>query len=426
MKTEKPTMSVEELQSCIDKFSEDIERQKEVLKQLERSKSAAQRRLNAIRDPVAQMPLEISSEIFRQCLPPFPIRPTPRSHAVPILFLNVCNAWTDLALSTPSLWAAIHLDFPGFEILEAWLPRARNCPLSISFRRSLHSNVARLLGRYAKQLKHLEISDEDFGFHVRSFTSLGPFSVLQTLTIEGERSEDHGDLEVFSLYDTMELLRSVPNLIECTLNNVLLGGGQPEEKLVLLNLRCLKFGKSEDVRNFQSEDVILDHLSLPALETLALSFNTISSGGFSLFLKRSLPPLQKLFLGGGRTDFSFIELDEWLRLVPSLTHFELFVRDKTCTDGLFSALADSPHFLPTLRLRILKIVQDLPPPSESLYQTVFRALSTRRAQLTCVDLRALYSGPSRPSIDVGDGLRQLAADGMEIYVGIQGTNFISL
>jgi hypothetical protein len=323
------------------------------------------------------------------------------------------------------LWSAIHLDFPGFEILEAWLPRARNCPLSISFRCSLDSNIAPVLGQYAKQLKHLEISDEEFRFDVRSFTSLGPFSVLQILTIEGKRSEDHGDLEVFSLYDIMELLRSAPNLRECTLDNVLLGeADEPEEKLVLLNLRCLKFGKSEDVRSFQSEDIILDHLSLPALQTLALSFDTISSGGFSLFLKRSLPPLQKLFLGGGRTHFGFIELNEWLRLVPSLTHLELFVRDKTCTDGLFSALADSPHFLPTLR--ILKIVQDLPPPSESLYQTVFRALSTRRAQLTCVDLRALYSGPSRPSVDVGDGLRQLAADGMEIYVGTQRTNFISL
>ncbi|KAJ7908838.1 hypothetical protein B0H13DRAFT_1878244 [Mycena leptocephala] len=402
-------MSVEELQSCIDKFSEDIERQKEVLKQLERSKSAAQRRLNAIRDPVAQMPSK-SPQKSSASVSSLPHPPDSSVSCCPNTFLE--------SLSTPSLWAAIHLDFPGFEILEAWLPRARNCPLSISFRRSLDSNVAPVLGRYAKQLKHLEISDEEFRFDVRSFTSLGPFSVLQTLTIEGKRSEDHGDLEVFSLYDIMELLRSAPNLRECTLDNVLLGeADEPEEKLVLLNLRCLKFGKSEDIRNFQSEDVILDHLSLPALETLALSFNTISSGGFSLFLKRSLPPLQELV---GRTQLGFTELDEWLRLVPSLTRLELYLTDETCTDGLFSALADSPHFLPNLRT--LKLLQGF---SQYSYETVFRALSTRRAQLTCVDLRARLSA-SKPSADVCDGLRQLAADGMEIYVGTHRTNFLSL
>ncbi|KAJ7876575.1 hypothetical protein B0H13DRAFT_2548593 [Mycena leptocephala] len=324
-------MSVTELQAHIAQLSADIE-------QLENRKSAAQRQLNAIRDPVSQLPLEISSEIFRQCLPPFPIRPT----------------------------------------------------LGTQFR-----------------------------FDVRSFTSLGPFSVLQTLTIEANRDRlEDDDLEVFRLDDIIELLRSAPNLIECTFDNVLLGeADEPEEKLVLLNLRCLKFGKSENIRNFQSEDVILDHLSLPALETLTLSFTTISSGGFSLFLKRSLPPLQELV---GRTRFGFTELDEWLRLVPSLTRLELYLTNETCTDGLFSALADSSHFLPNLRT--LKLLQHF---SQSSYETVFRALSTRRAQLTCVDLRARFF-ISKPSADVCDGLRQLAADGMEIYVGTHRTNFLSL
>ncbi|KAJ6523343.1 hypothetical protein B0H19DRAFT_972830, partial [Mycena capillaripes] len=99
-------MSIEELRACIDQLSADILLQKEVLNQLEQSKSTAQRQLNAICDPMARLPLEISSEIFLECLPE-----TPRSdvHAAPMLLLNICNAWNDLARSIPTLWTTVSL-----------------------------------------------------------------------------------------------------------------------------------------------------------------------------------------------------------------------------------------------------------------------------------------------------------------------------
>jgi len=108
-------MSVEELEARIAKLSVDIDAQKEVLRQLETRKSVAQCELNAVRDPVARLPLEISSQIFLQCLPS---HPKPRPQTTPMLLLNVCNAWTVIALSTPALWASIHLDFPGVEVLQ--------------------------------------------------------------------------------------------------------------------------------------------------------------------------------------------------------------------------------------------------------------------------------------------------------------------
>ncbi|KAJ7628084.1 hypothetical protein B0H17DRAFT_1285360, partial [Mycena rosella] len=100
-------MSVAELQARIDSLSADIDRHKKVLQDLERSKSATQRQLNAIRDPVARLPLEISSEIFIQCLS---TRPRPGALHAPMILANICTIWTDIALSTPSLWAAIDAD----------------------------------------------------------------------------------------------------------------------------------------------------------------------------------------------------------------------------------------------------------------------------------------------------------------------------
>ncbi|KAJ6523351.1 hypothetical protein B0H19DRAFT_866849, partial [Mycena capillaripes] len=64
------------------------------------------RQLNALRDPIARLPLEISSEIFLQCLSE---NPTPDAEIAPTLLLNVCNSWSNIALSTPTLWNVIHV-----------------------------------------------------------------------------------------------------------------------------------------------------------------------------------------------------------------------------------------------------------------------------------------------------------------------------
>ncbi|KAJ7604605.1 hypothetical protein B0H17DRAFT_1189718 [Mycena rosella] len=79
-------MSVAELQAQIDSLSANILRHKQALKDLECSKSAAQCQLNAIRDPVARLPLEISSEIFIQCLS---TRPRPGSRHAPMILANI-------------------------------------------------------------------------------------------------------------------------------------------------------------------------------------------------------------------------------------------------------------------------------------------------------------------------------------------------
>jgi hypothetical protein len=137
-------MSVKELRARIEKISDEIELQKKFLAKLLSDKSLVQRQLNAVLDPVARLPPEISSDIFPHCLSPVPALDLPPSDArggpdpYLILLLTVCNAWTTMALSTPDLWTAIDIIFPcaeGFpEILETWLQRARNRPLSISLR----------------------------------------------------------------------------------------------------------------------------------------------------------------------------------------------------------------------------------------------------------------------------------------------------
>ncbi|KAJ6523335.1 hypothetical protein B0H19DRAFT_1201881 [Mycena capillaripes] len=296
-------MSVEELHARIAKFSADIDLQKEVLKQLERSKSAAQRQLNALRDPMARLPLEISSEIFLQCLS----ESRPDAGDAPLLLLNVCNSWTDIAVSIPALWASIHLEFPGVEVLEIWLRRARNYPLSVSLRQGLDSDTAIVLGQYAKELKHLQIYDGELRVDVDTLGKFEPFRSLEALTLGGLYVEEDECFEVFTLPTIVGLLGLAPNLVECTFDRVRLRWSDaPHEPLVLPQLRSLKFEGSLSF-DHDNETHILEHLVLPVLKTLSLLVNTISSTDFSLFLKRSSPPLRQLTLKG-RNDFSFTEL----------------------------------------------------------------------------------------------------------------------
>ncbi|KAJ7640326.1 hypothetical protein DFH06DRAFT_955554, partial [Mycena polygramma] len=92
-------MSVAELRASIAKLSAEIDLQKTRLKKLETDRSLAHRQLNAVLDPVERLPVEISSEIFLQSLPSFP-----SAGAEPVLRLDICHAWTEIAVSTPSLW----------------------------------------------------------------------------------------------------------------------------------------------------------------------------------------------------------------------------------------------------------------------------------------------------------------------------------
>ncbi|KAJ7612978.1 hypothetical protein FB45DRAFT_1112633, partial [Roridomyces roridus] len=82
-------------------LSEEVERQKQVLEDLEHQRSAAQSQLNTLVDPMARLPLEISCDIFSQCLSSSPDVRTSSA------LLHVCHAWSDIALATTALWNVI-------------------------------------------------------------------------------------------------------------------------------------------------------------------------------------------------------------------------------------------------------------------------------------------------------------------------------
>ncbi|KAJ7640390.1 hypothetical protein DFH06DRAFT_1052815 [Mycena polygramma] len=428
--------SVERLRARIAELSTEIGRQKEVLRNLETDKSLLQRRLNAAVDPVARLPLELSSEIFIQSLPP---SSSPGEHPslqhAPLVLLSVCTTWKDIALSVPALWAAIRIDFPcteGFtDVLTAWLQRAHNHPLSISLRGpgAFDRAATDIIWRHSRQLKHLEVchhpidvDDEEEapnGGAVVDFLGGCPGALLglQTLAFRA-RSGDYSD--GYAGTPIVNFLRLTPNLVECTFD---LGPihdlESPTKFLVLHSLRRLSFGEFGD-------DDLLNWLSLPGLTAISVSLWGACVNDLLLFLKRSSPPLRELVVKADNRPLTTTHLDECLRLVPTVVRFEIRRPIPEFLEEFFDMLAEAPYLLPSLQSLIicpssLRGVHRGPFPR--LWPALSRALSSRRAHIRHVYIEL----PGRPGPEIAwpwgntlSALRELKAEGMQLYIGYAG------
>ncbi|KAJ7486707.1 hypothetical protein FB451DRAFT_1391595 [Mycena latifolia] len=407
-------MSIIELQGRIAAISADITRQKEVLTNLERSKSAALRALNALRDPVARLPLELSSEILIQCLP---AREAPSVHHAPMLLLHVCNAWTDIALATPALWAAVHADVPKADLeslLDTWLKRAGSRPLSVSLPTEHSRVITALIEQHAHQLQDLTLhcdldEDMDFAMHVSHLP------VLKTLTLVGV--EDFSG----SITGTIDILRLCPALVECTLKNVSYPRNDTydgTEALFLPHVQHFTFG----IPSEGSGDYLLAQLTLPALQTLYIPLEKAKASDIVQFLRRSAPPLRAITMGNtwGFTRWTLREMEECISLLPKLTHFELIEPRYGWSDDFLTVLSDAPHVLPNLSMLTFRVKY----PSGAWYHKLHGVLAVRRTQIRAVRIIWKHGILEGPSEEVGVNLRQLVAEGMNIHIGTEERNLI--
>ncbi|KAF7361530.1 F-box domain-containing protein [Mycena sanguinolenta] len=428
-------MSAQELRQRIEQLSTQIDFHKKLLQELERDKILAHRQLNAVLDPVARLPPEISSGIFFQSLTPFP---KPGASHAPMLLLNICSTWSAVALSTPDLWRAIQIDFPCTEnlaeLLPIWFQRARNRPLSVLLRGDLsgrwNPSVSALIWRHGARLKHLELSfdrwmndgeDAEYGdipFDIFRLTTPAPFLLLERLTISGLPPGHSTHRQIFrKLFTPSHILRPLrlaPNIVECIFDSIPLIPFPRETsdsaRLVLPTLRRLRF---ESLKDIPRVDVgILGCLSLPALEDLSVPMCAVADGGLVRFLKQSAPPLRQLALytSQGR-DFS--KLHECLCLIPTLEAFEIWW-DAQIMDQLLVTLTNSDSLLPNLRSLTVHTGVGI---SDYAWRTLVRAVSTRR-----IHLRLCGERYQAPPTDVLAAFKELIGDGVEI--DIQAYNFM--
>ncbi|KAF7357958.1 hypothetical protein MVEN_00842400 [Mycena venus] len=103
----------------------------------------------ALISPVRRLPLDIIEEIFVACIPTHRNCVMSASEA-PVLLGRICSSWRTISLSTPRLWAKLHIVEPSrwrfgssnalvddkvaqrLDTMKMWLGRSGQCPLSIS------------------------------------------------------------------------------------------------------------------------------------------------------------------------------------------------------------------------------------------------------------------------------------------------------
>ncbi|KAJ6464813.1 hypothetical protein DFH09DRAFT_545868 [Mycena vulgaris] len=347
------------LRTHLEDISSAIAHHKEIICDLEKTRTAFQRDLNAILDPMARLPLEISSDILMRCLPAIPLA---NPLTAPMVFLKVCHSWSNIALSTSALWTSIQIEFPraqGFEhLFDAWLKRAGTRATSISLRGPLPQAVAVVLNEHAPRVQKLQLY----------FSSEPPlkqinasFPCLTTLTIAQDDRGTNRQIYLYNPSGCAELIRAAPNLVECNFDRVYYRHSPPLNLTAFTHnsLRSLRLGNDHSAS-------ILSYLTLPALQTLYIPGFDIPPEIIS-FLSRSAPPLQSLCMAPSIDVFE---------AVPTLADLELRCNPNAELDFDFlTALATSHHFL--LNLRTLTIRGYYLYHNE--YEDVVRMLSARRA-----------------------------------------------
>ncbi|KAJ6510651.1 hypothetical protein C8R45DRAFT_1161391 [Mycena sanguinolenta] len=419
--------SIQELRPRVEELSSD---QTGLHKAQEHDNSDDEPKLDDTTDPVARLPYEISSEIFLQCLPSVHDRePEAGADHIPMLLLNICSAWTAVALSTPALWASIQIVFPraeGFaQFLSIWFRRAAHCPMYICLRgdfSDLNHDVLDIIWKHGAQLRLLELSDDgnvrredSSAIDLFERTTLGPLPALETFIVRNLVYSG-----AFRGPQILEFLRLAPNLVECDFDRIqldnLLDAGS--EKVVLPTLRRLTLNC--DSQAPLSDADILSYLRLPALEFL---FVPSYSRLVAPFLKDSAPPIRNLILDKLEHELmGSVQLYECLHLLPDLTQLKMYGATRNHVARLFAWLTDYSFVLPDLNnLAVISTASAFDPS----WLAILRALSARRMELRIRLIEDYDEGPFKgPPADVLTACMELVKNGGQIYIGTQGRNFI--
>ncbi|KAK7039441.1 hypothetical protein R3P38DRAFT_2899512 [Favolaschia claudopus] len=444
-------MTIETLHTRIAQLDAQIGLQEQLLQNLKNDRILARRELNAALDPIARLPLEISSEIFLQVLPSRDRFAEVRANAMPMLFLSICNSWTRIALATPELWCTLKISFPCAKglpnVLSSWLERARSRPLSILLHchGMLDCDVAKVIWAHGEQLKQLEIiidpiadaEEEDCEDSVSEASKEGRIKLwdhssypdslpaLEKLSISSRPLQTMYDPESVPLLfypHFAHLLLVSFNLVECQLEYLETSYRPPHTlDLNLPKLRRLMFGEE----HANSDDaVLLDLHSLPSLETLSVSCREISTDALVSFFRRCSPPLRELVLGhtdgfeGPGKLSTFDDVADCLAAVPDLRHLELWWASYQMATHLLRELGESsaslvPH-LSTLILHLeSQAARDM---TQLFWSRLYMALLFRRTQFRVVRVHIYYGMYEPPSADTVAALRELADNGMQIYI----------
>ncbi|KAF8177069.1 hypothetical protein K438DRAFT_1845880 [Mycena galopus ATCC 62051] len=338
----------------------------------------------ALLSPARRLPLDILQEIFIACMP------TQRNCVMsaieaPVLLGRICSAWRTVSLSTPRLWARVHIVEPQpqgwgsptaepklsqkvaqrLEITKIWLGRSGELPLSISMQSCSNQFLEGLIP-FAARWQHIHFTTpppslfevisyldtdmpwlETVEFHVSQYygsenIACGSFSILRGLRISS-----------FSVSGNIFVAERFP-LVWNQLTSLTIGGpsGSTTSEMTLdviskcPGLRCCKLM----IMDASPEVTVSQHptIALPFLHTLAIHCVTYVAPTVLVFLKHlSVPELRNFtLLGFLKQDYPTLA-----ELFASSIHLESLDVVLFSKSSLFETLRSLPPTIQRLTIR---------------------------------------------------------------------------
>ncbi|KAJ7630176.1 hypothetical protein FB45DRAFT_1027412 [Roridomyces roridus] len=338
--------------------------------------------LGAIVYPVLTLPPEIMGEIFSHYVENPHIGYTQDPGRGPLLLASVCRSWREICLSIHPFWSNLRIFPPrvGLDAFlsrtECWLSRAGDEPLDLEISRSASTQaVLSFLSRRSTQLRTLKLA---LDATLANAEMAGRLPLLEKLSIGTSMDHQHDwpimtcfrdtpslrevqlsiasprwislpwsqllslELTTTNLFNGLEVLRQTQDLRALTVyltNRTIYTSRDDPRPLILAHLRTLNFLYSGD-------GLLLDHLTLPALESLQCSYlNDEGANRLMSLASRSSWPLRRIRLANTLAR-AYIPC---LRYTPSVEEVEIYHRQYTARQ-LFELLAtDTEEFLPALR-----------------------------------------------------------------------------
>ncbi|KAJ7493578.1 hypothetical protein FB451DRAFT_1077336 [Mycena latifolia] len=352
--------------------------------------------------PVLTLPVEITTEIFLDCLPGslsgYDTKPCMPLNEPPILLTRICRDWRTIALSTPQLWSHVRLDFGGkhgrsgyidswwVSFLGRWLSHAQMQPLSMSISNLTHMDpdeaLIGLLDSYRTQWEDVSLRLPFSRFYQFSTTELLPIlqrleldacniprdvidipiaafqhaPVLTHVRLDGWLRPSHFilpwvqltsfELASASPSDCTDCLRRTPRLIKCAFD-ILEASGTAALALSVPTLHTLR----SLTLSGPAPTSIFPYVVMPALEELDLAGRSLNASdllGVQFFVLKSGCQLRRLhlyYISEALTKPA-IDLLDALRALETL---ELAATEGKTISSVFHRLDDGGSFLPQLQ-----------------------------------------------------------------------------
>ncbi|KAJ7089046.1 hypothetical protein C8R43DRAFT_1050679 [Mycena crocata] len=325
---------------------------------LRREKKRAEKRLASYTYPILTLPNEISSEIFLQCIPIYPICPDFIGPLSPTLLTRICRQWREIAFATPVLWRAMSInlmdhisDEENSTRLHLWMTRSRSLPVSICFERNDNAFPSQLcveaLNLHRARWEYLQLegtSAEDacslfsgpmpslrelklaWGIQPRSMVAFADAPLLRSLRFESFpwavmlpwSQITSLDLAGVNVTDCTRVFKDTPALVHCTitLSDTVTSPRQPD--IELRNLESLIFEEDSIVTGY------IETLVVPALRVFQVPEVLLAEDSDSedplptlaSFISKSGCKLQELRITG--EEFSSATKRSYRKAFPSI------------------------------------------------------------------------------------------------------------